>query len=209
MQFTLATYIFTKHLLCAVYYGGFVYALGFTQNFYLLREYTVSSTMLGNLDIISYQSHSRTLEPNSSLGMRKLKVSYVTSLSPKSCNNSHMWTSSCSVCTCWVVHSCPTLSDPVGCSPPRLLCPRNFPGDNTGVSCHFLLQGIFQIQGLTRVSSISCSDRLILYYATVNLILAQNNKCVGLLGVSRQPPSQIISLRRVWKTKPKKTVLYL
>ena len=24
---------------------------------------------------------------------------------------------------------------------PRLLCPRNFPGKNTGVSCHFLLQG--------------------------------------------------------------------
>ena len=23
-----------------------------------------------------------------------------------------------------------------------LLCPRNFPGDNTGVGCHFLLQGI-------------------------------------------------------------------
>ena len=25
----------------------------------------------------------------------------------------------------------------------RLLCPWNFPGQNTGVSCHFLLQGIF------------------------------------------------------------------
>ena len=30
----------------------------------------------------------------------------------------------------------------------RLLCPQNFPGKNTGVSCHFLLQGIFPIQGL-------------------------------------------------------------
>ena len=84
------------------------------------------------------------------------------------------------MCACWVVHSCPTLCDPVGCSPPRLLCPQNFPSDNTGVSCHFLLQGIFLIQGLTRVSSISCCDRLILYYATVNLILAQKNKCAGL-----------------------------
>ena len=29
----------------------------------------------------------------------------------------------------------------------RLLCPWNSPGKNTGVSCHFLLQGIFPIQG--------------------------------------------------------------
>ena len=29
----------------------------------------------------------------------------------------------------------------------RLLCPWNFPGKNTGVGCHFLLQGIFPTQG--------------------------------------------------------------
>ena len=28
-----------------------------------------------------------------------------------------------------------------------LLCPRNSPGQNTGVVCHFLLQGIFATQG--------------------------------------------------------------
>ena len=27
------------------------------------------------------------------------------------------------------------------------LCPWNFPGKNTGVGCHFILQGIFLIQG--------------------------------------------------------------
>ena len=43
----------------------------------------------------------------------------------------------------------------------RLLCPWNFPGENTGVGCHFLLQGIFPTQGLNRVS---CSDRRILYH---------------------------------------------
>ena len=31
---------------------------------------------------------------------------------------------------------------------PRLLCPWGFPGKNTGVGCHFLLQGIFLAQGL-------------------------------------------------------------
>ena len=30
----------------------------------------------------------------------------------------------------------------------RHLCPWNFPGTNTGVGCHFLLQGIFLTQGL-------------------------------------------------------------
>ena len=30
----------------------------------------------------------------------------------------------------------------------RLLCPWNFPGKNTGVGCHFLLEGILPTQGL-------------------------------------------------------------
>ena len=30
----------------------------------------------------------------------------------------------------------------------QLLCPWNFPGKNAGVDCHFLLHGIFLIQGL-------------------------------------------------------------
>ena len=29
----------------------------------------------------------------------------------------------------------------------QVLCARNFPGKNTGVGCHFLLQGIFPAQG--------------------------------------------------------------
>jgi len=31
----------------------------------------------------------------------------------------------------------------------HILCPWDFPGKNTRVDCHFLLQGIFLIQGLT------------------------------------------------------------
>ena len=37
---------------------------------------------------------------------------------------------------------------PHGLYPARLLCPWNSPGKNTGVGCHFLLQGIFPTQGL-------------------------------------------------------------
>ena len=36
---------------------------------------------------------------------------------------------------------------PRGLKPARLLCPWDFPGKNPGVGCHFLLQGIFLIQG--------------------------------------------------------------
>ena len=43
--------------------------------------------------------------------------------------------------------SCLTLCDPMECSTPRLLCPWESPGKNTGVGCHALLQGIFLTQG--------------------------------------------------------------
>ena len=37
------------------------------------------------------------------------------------------------------LQSCSTLSDPIDGSPPGS-CPRDSPGKNTGVGCHFLLQ---------------------------------------------------------------------
>ena len=45
------------------------------------------------------------------------------------------------VCVCVSVSwlSCPLFN--------TLLCPQNFPGKNTGVGCHFLLQGLFMIHG--------------------------------------------------------------
>ena len=46
-----------------------------------------------------------------------------------------------------VAQSFSTLRDPIDCSLPRLLCPWDFPGKNTGVGCHALLQGIFLTQG--------------------------------------------------------------
>ena len=41
-----------------------------------------------------------------------------------------------------------------------LLCPWDFPGKNTAVGCHFLLQGIFP----THISYISCIGRQVLYH---------------------------------------------
>ena len=52
----------------------------------------------------------------------------------------HKW------CTC----ACSVVSDslrPPGLCSSRLLCPWDSPGKNTGVGCHFLLQGVFLTQG--------------------------------------------------------------
>ena len=42
--------------------------------------------------------------------------------------------------------SCLTFYDPVDCSPLGS-CPWDSPGRNTGVGCHFFLQGVFLTQG--------------------------------------------------------------
>ena len=47
----------------------------------------------------------------------------------------------------WTV-TCVWLFVTLWIGPTRLLCPWNFPSKNTGVGCHFLLQGIFPTQGL-------------------------------------------------------------
>ena len=56
----------------------------------------------------------------------------------------------------WHPHTCLVLSHsvvpdsvrPRGLQPARPLCPWDPPSKNTGVGCHFLLQGIFSTQGL-------------------------------------------------------------
>ena len=49
----------------------------------------------------------------------------------------------CVLCFVLVAQSCLTLCGPMDCSLPGSSVPRDFPGKNTGVGCHFLLQGIF------------------------------------------------------------------
>ena len=48
---------------------------------------------------------------------------------------------------CLVAQPCPALLRLHGPQPARLLCPRSFPGKNSGVGCHSRHQGIFPIQG--------------------------------------------------------------
>jgi len=80
---------------------------------------------------------------------------------------------------CLVPQLCPTLCNPVECSPPRLLCPWNSLGKNTGVGCHVLLQGIFPTQGSNLglphcrwiVYRLSHQGYLLLMYLIFNLVL--------------------------------------
>ena len=57
------------------------------------------------------------------------------------------------LCQKWLVLCvCSVMSNflwPHGIQPARLLCPWDSPGKDTGVDCHFLLQGIFLTQGLS------------------------------------------------------------
>ena len=46
-----------------------------------------------------------------------------------------------------VTQSCWTLCDPVDCSPPGSSVHGDSPGENTGVGCRALLQGVFPTQG--------------------------------------------------------------
>ena len=48
---------------------------------------------------------------------------------------------------CLVVQLCPTLCNPMDCSPPGSSVHGDSPGKNTGAGCHALLQGIFPTQG--------------------------------------------------------------
>ena len=46
---------------------------------------------------------------------------------------------------------CPTLRDPMDCNLPRASVHGIFPRKNTGVGCHFLLQGIFPTKGFLQL----------------------------------------------------------
>ena len=52
------------------------------------------------------------------------------------------------VCVGVRTQSCPTLCNPIDCSTPDIFVHGILQGKNTGVGCHFLLQGLFLTQEL-------------------------------------------------------------
>ena len=63
------------------------------------------------------------------------------------------------VCGCLVVKECPTLCNPMDCEA-WLHSPWNFPGKNTGVGCHFFLQGNLCDPGIKPASPAWQADSL-------------------------------------------------
>ena len=54
-----------------------------------------------------------------------------------------------------VAQACSPLCNPMDCSPPGFSVPWDCPGEDPGVGCHFLLQGIFLTRNQTQVSCIA------------------------------------------------------
>ena len=81
---------------------------------------------------------------------------------------------------CSVPQSCPTLWDPMDCSPPGSSVHGASPGKNTRLGCHALLQGIFPTQG-SNSGFLHC--RQILYHLShqgspkVNVITSNLRYC--------------------------------
>ena len=73
------------------------------------------------------------------------------------------------VCVFLVAQLCPTLCDPMDCSPPGSSVHGDSPGKNTGVVCHALLQGSSQCRDQTQVSHIA--GRFFTVGATTDLCL--------------------------------------
>ena len=61
------------------------------------------------------------------------------------------------------LQSCSALCDPVDCSLNRFLCPWDSLGKNTGVGCHALLQGVFQLRNQTHVTTNLLRCRQVLF----------------------------------------------
>ena len=85
-----------------------------------------------------------------------------------------------------------------GLGPFRLFCPWDFPGKNTGVGCHFLLQRISLTQGLN-CGLLHCRQTLyrLRYKGTSNLIHPQHT-----LSTSQTCSSFVQSLQRTASLPP-------
>ena len=96
--------------------------------------------------------------------------------------------------SCSVTPSCWTLSWPKDYSPPGPSVHGIFPGKNTGVGCHFLLQGIFPAQRSNPADSLPLSHLGSPYYMSYEGKFCPEEtsrgfRIVHTLGTITQPPS--------------------
>ena len=114
---------------------------------------------------------------------------------------------------CLITQSCPTLCDPVDCSPPGFSVHEDSPGKNTGVGCHALLQRIFLTQGSNPYllclqhwratsSPLELSDKLYHVYSWDSLVAQTVKNPLQCWRPGFNPWVGKIPWRRAWQPTP-------
>ena len=87
---------------------------------------------------------------------------------------------------------------PHGLQPTRLLCARDYPGKNTGMGCHFLLQGILRPLPLSHQGSPAA------ILVSFNTLLVENTgtefQIISLLKYHGYYSAWLIKTKMTWKT---------
>ena len=122
---------------------------------------------------------------------------------PKACQVSNMdarLQAFVCVCVCVCVHVCVSSSVVSNSATPwtiaKLLCSWDFPDKNSGVGCHFLLQGIFLTQG-SNPSLLHC--RKVIFFTATNFFLS----CLKVMSTTRNVvwstlPIHMSHLEKIW-----------
>ena len=116
-----------------------------------------------------------------------------------------------------VAQSCPTLSDPMDCSLPRLLCPWDFSGKSTGVGCHRLLQQISRLSLLEGISTPPLEEteekiRLSIFLKMVQMSIWNSSHTLGLFficSLSLLLHTQLITTILTLQPKPVNLFFYI
>ena len=93
--------------------------------------------------------------------------------------------------------TCVLLLQPHKLQPAKLLCPWNFPGKNTGVGCHFFLQGIFLTQG-SNLRLLHCR-----WYPAL-----QVESCIAGGLFTTEPPGKQVNMKMSY-LKPQASIIHL
>ena len=104
----------------------------------------------------------------------------------------------CCAVLCLLSQSCPTLCNPMNCSPPGFLCPWDSPGKNTGVGCHVLSRGSSQPRERTQISlTAGSSSSFKPPGLVISRMLSQTRRFYNLpyVSVGEQPPGLGRSLK--------------
>ena len=102
------------------------------------------------------------------------------------------------------LQSCQILR-PYGLKPTRLFCPWDSPGENTGVGCHFLLQGTSRPRDPICVSCVSCIGRQVLYHWCT-----WEAPCVYMdVYVKNEHRNMFTAVQQDWKLSPKGQIAYV